>query len=206
MLNVTRNDVLGHRFWLASVTQPARGTVSVSGDQLLIDLPPGLAEPIDFTYTVTDGTFSETAQVVIPSGSVGAPVVVETDAQFMETPLEARAEPGQFAPSVSPPVLLLVVRDLELPLLTFTASSMALLAMAIPVLVRRRRRHFVAVDAVERGDTARANHRGEDGGSFQLRHNARYVWATGRRDRANRVQIETPNGRAWIPAGEVGTE
>jgi len=92
--------------------------------------------------------------------------------------------------------------DLELPLLGLSIASLWILGILGAVHWWMRRSRYVMVNSVGRGDELVDAEQ-----TFRFRHDADRVWSTGRRSRrGGTIQVETPNGRRWIPADKTLTE
>lgn len=177
---------------------------------MTIDIPDDQTTDVNFTYTISSGDASASATVAVSVIHAGAKPIVE-DTEIAE-PFGGRGlerdssvdsdSLGSFEVDLGVPPALIVVTDINWPWAQFLAT-LGGCALAIVFARRRNRRSgFVAVDNVGRNETS---HTAGDDGDFYLRHNTEGVWATGRQ-RDERIEIQTPNGRAWVTEESVSRQ
>lgn len=193
---------------IIAVSEPPVGSAQVVDGQLMVTVPDADADTYTLSVTVErSGTTSVETVVVTPLGRLVALDLDDAASSISEaevpavttssgTPAPTVAPSGleRLTPNVEAPPALLAFQQLELPVarlgLTALASGLALLFGSRYL----RRRTYLAIDRTDRDSIAAA---ALDEGRFELRHNARGIWATGR-VRGQTVEIETPNGVAWV--------
>lgn len=182
-------------------------TVIVDQDAVTIDIPDDQVNDLNFTYTISSGDATASANVAVSIIHSGAKPIVE-DAEIAkpfgglgpERDNSADSDSlGSFEVDLGVPPALVAVTDISWPWTQFLATLLGCALAAVVIRRRNRRSGFVAVDNVGRNETS---HTAGDDGDFYLRHNTEGVWATGRQ-RDERIEIQTPNGRAWVTEERV---
>ena len=196
VLGVLANDVFGDSPRIVSVTQPAIGSVVISGSELVIDLPPSYAGELTFTYTFTDESeVLSSAEVRVSSANVLGPVRGLADDQPGTTSVVDSI--GRVASQL---VGLLEVRLSALQIAVLAPAPL-FLGMAWALL--RRRERLMSITDVEHSYAAKLHGTHET----DVRHDA-LVWSTGlsRRGIGGRSElfVETSMGtRGWIRADRL---
>jgi hypothetical protein len=195
VIDVRSNDVGGENARIVALSVPEFGELDVVDNQLILDMPAGFVGQFTFLYSVEN-----------PQGEVSsAAVKVFAASTVAISPIDLASAPVANASDVLRRFGSLVLQILRIDLSSlqigaiFFAPIMFLLLRA----VFDRRDQLVAINSISLAGGADA--KGEDG-EFHLRHDAT-VWKQKRAKRqvdgVNQVQIETPDGMAWINADLV---
>jgi len=206
-LNVTANDVLGiGAVKVEIVDHPSVGRASVDGTEVILVVPEGHTDLIEFTYRVTAEGESSVATVSVATRQRD---LNRVELAFIDSEDQTdEASPASGVDQVlqvlsQPPTLWLSLAELRLPLLPMTSALSATGVVLLLAARRARKRGFVAVRGVRRTgglDTSR-------GLPFVYRHDAGRIWRTGgTRRRKGLVEIETPRGNAWVQAADLSAE
>lgn len=204
---------------VVEVSDAPYGSARIEDGQLVVDIPEGAEDAYVLTLTIERAGIQVREEVVIsPLAELvsvdlddsASSIAVETQAGAeidsvadSESADETAASPiDRIAPTLAAPPALLGLQALELPIFEL---AMASLASVVAVLLGRRyfaRRTYLAVDRTPRSSVADAT---LPDGRFQLRHNARGIWSSGR-VRGDEIEVETPNGKAWVPREHLARE
>jgi len=205
-------DVVGIPLEVLGVTPATNGSASIVDGQLIVDIPDGGTETFTLTvgvdqfgarvtetvivspiHLVASPELAESAASIAPEGSSLADGDV-SDSSTEDAGRRAMTRVDTLTPNLATPPALLALQDLKLPV--FELSAGALLSLLAALVARRHlsRSTYLAVDRTDRASMAAAR---LDGGQFNLRHNARGIWTSGR-TRNTTIEVETPNGKAWV--------
>lgn len=214
-IEVLSNDTVSAGSRVVGVTPAADGvrvSVGEQGGYLMLEAADVVTEPIEFTYTLSDGQRQETAKVIVhPVAGFESADSSWTHQAKATTLGDGRDAPEQEVSiqedgvvgvlrSVPIPKVLGAVAELRLPLLPMTSLVGLGLALLLWWRAAGRRRRYVVLDGVARDDSlTSAGDR-----PFTLRHDTEAMWLTGhRRRRRGLVRAEGPNGAVWIPTDQL---
>jgi len=199
---------------------PASATVTVQADASLapdlaeidagfitIDIPADKAFDVTFGYSVIAGAYEASTDVRISAIQFSYPDATSRDfgdestTSDVDVASDLVGDPPSIVLGVpvdfGVPPALVSLNGLDLPVVPFLSAAIA--SGALWLLTRRRRSGYVAVDNIHRRSVARTS---ADDGEFHLRFDTEGIWATGR-SKNGLVEVQTPNGRTWIPESGV---
>ena len=188
-VDVLANDTHGPGARISSVGEPDVGSASVSGEQIVVDIPPSYSGNVTFTYTIVDDSGqSAVATVSVLSANVLNPSFFSTDASESQVPLDSVG--GVITRTGR---LLGDLATIRLSTLQLGVLATAPLVVGLFGLVVLRRERLLSITNVARTELATFS----SSRITHARHDA-LVWGVGKRRRARagktEVRIELGSG------------